>query len=110
MSGPAASASVASAPRSVARSFRFLIGTAVVFFVVLLATSWLASFRDLRSAHAREALLLKRIERTEIRNLALEQRIDRLRDDPLMLERLAREQLGLVREGEVVVVFPEETD
>lgn len=94
-------------PRSVAKSFRFLLGSAVVFFLVLLATTWIASVRDLRRAHAREALLQERIRKTELRNQALEQRIERLRDDPLMLERLAREQLGLVREGEVVVVFPE---
>jgi cell division protein FtsB len=94
----------------VAKSFRFLLGGAVVFFLVLLATSWVASFRDLRRAHAREALLLERIRTTEIRNQELELKIERLRDDPLMLERLAREQLGLVREGEIVVVFPEETD
>ncbi len=104
-----ASASVGSAPRSVASSFRVLLGSAVVFFLVLLASSWVASLRDLRSAHRREALLLERIETTELRNQELEQKIERLRDDPLMLERLAREQLGLVREGEVVVVFPEES-
>ena len=103
-----ANASAGTAPRSVAKSFRFLIGSAVLFFLVLLATSGVASIRDLRRAHEREALLLERIKSAEIRNQELQLRIERLRDDPLLLERLAREELGLVREGEVVVVFPKD--
>ena len=38
---------------------------------------------------------------------AVERRIRRLRRDALLLERLAREELGLAREGEVVFVLPE---
>jgi cell division protein FtsB len=32
--------------------------------------------------------------------------IDRLRGDPLYIEKLAREELGYVREGETVLKFP----
>jgi cell division protein FtsB len=32
--------------------------------------------------------------------------VQRLRDDPLYVEKLAREDLGLVREGETVLKFP----
>ena len=40
----------------------------------------------------------------------LRERIDRIENDPAMLERLAREDLGLVREGDVVIVLPEEDE
>ena len=109
MNAPAASGPIETSPRAGGRSFRLLLGSAVAVFLVLLATSWFASFRDLRRANAREALLQERIETAETRNQELRQRIERLRDDPILIESLAREQLGLVREGEVVVVFPEET-
>ncbi len=32
--------------------------------------------------------------------------VERVRNDPLYLEKLAREDLGLVREGETVLKFP----
>lgn len=41
-------------------------------------------------------------------NEKLRENIDRLRKDDLYLERLAREELGLVREGEIIYQFPSE--
>lgn len=35
--------------------------------------------------------------------------VDRLRHDPLYIEKLAREELGMVREGETVLKFPSRT-
>ncbi|PYN77172.1 MAG: hypothetical protein DMD96_23905 [Candidatus Rokuibacteriota bacterium] len=32
--------------------------------------------------------------------------VDRLRTDPLYIEKLAREEMGMVREGETVLKFP----
>ena len=32
--------------------------------------------------------------------------VDRLRNDPLYIEKLAREDMGMVREGETVLKFP----
>jgi cell division protein FtsB len=32
--------------------------------------------------------------------------VDRLRHDPLYIEKLAREEMGMVREGETVLKFP----
>ena len=36
----------------------------------------------------------------------LTQTVDRLRNDPAYVEKLAREELGMVREGETVLKFP----
>ncbi len=36
----------------------------------------------------------------------LSRTVDRLRHDPLYIEKLAREEMGMVREGETVLKFP----
>ena len=36
----------------------------------------------------------------------LSRTVDRLRNDPLYIEKLAREEMGMVREGEIVLKFP----
>jgi cell division protein FtsB len=38
----------------------------------------------------------------------LRSRVSNLRDDPAAIERLARDELGLIRQSEVVFQFPEE--
>jgi cell division protein FtsB len=93
-----------------AGSSRLLAGAVLLFLLLLLAAAGARGGRDLAAARAREALLEQRIAATEERVAALRQRIQRLRDDPLTLERLAREELGMVRPGDVVIVLPPEPD
>ena len=38
----------------------------------------------------------------------LNRTVDRLRDDPALVEQIAREDLGMVRPGEKVLKFPQE--
>ena len=40
------------------------------------------------------------------RQAELARTVDRLRNDPLYVEQIAREQMGMVREGETVLKFP----
>jgi cell division protein FtsB len=80
---------------------------AVAFLLLLLGVAGARSWRDLDRARDRQADLELEIEQTEERIETLERRIQRLRRDPLLLERLAREELNLVREGEVVFMLPE---
>ncbi|HEX2645300.1 MAG TPA: septum formation initiator family protein [Thermoanaerobaculia bacterium] len=87
-------------------SFRPVVGAAVGLFIVLLAIASLKSYRDLESARARQRLLETRIEETQSRIDHLKVRIERLRTDPGTLERLAREDLGMVRPGDVVIELP----
>lgn len=87
-------------------SFRPVLGAAVGLFVALLAIASLKSYRDLESARTRERLLETRIEETTSRIEHLRVRIDRLRTDPGTLERLAREDLGMVRPGDVIIELP----
>jgi cell division protein FtsB len=88
-------------------SFRPVLGATVLLVLALLAIAGLKSSRDLESARARERLLEKRIAATRAESERLRVRIDRLRHDPGMLERLAREDLGMVRPGDVIVELPE---
>ena len=78
----------------------------VVLFLTLLGAAGLKSYRDLQAARARETQLETRIEETRRGIDRLRGRIDRLRVEPAMLERLAREDLGLVRPRDVVIELP----
>jgi cell division protein FtsB len=88
-------------------SFRPVLGAAVVLFLALLAVAALKSYRDLASARAHQHLLERQIQETVARSEWLRSRIDRLHHDPGMLERLAREDLGMVRPGDVIIELPE---
>ena len=88
------------------RPIRSVTVAAVLFLVVLLGTVGARSFQDLERARGRQAELQEKIEEAEIRIEALDRRIRRLRSDPLLVERLAREELGLAREGDVIFVLP----
>jgi cell division protein FtsB len=98
----------ASAPRPAARGFPVLLALGVVAALAILSVAGLRSYRHLAAQHAEERRLEQSIADTEERLEALRRRIRRLRDDPVTWERLAREELGLVRPGELVVVFPDD--
>jgi cell division protein FtsB len=85
---------------------RPVLGAVVLLFLMLLGAAGLKSYRDLTAARARERQLETRIEDTRHGIDRLRSRIDRLRNDPAMLERLAREDLGLVRPRDVVIELP----
>ena len=88
-------------------SFRPVLGAAVLLAFALLAIAALKSNRDLQAARAQERTLKEKIAATRAESERLQVRIDRLRHDPGMLERLAREDLGLVRPRDVVIELPD---
>jgi len=87
-------------------SFRPILGAAVLLFVAVLATAGVKSYRDLEAARRHKDLLESRIKGTETEIARLRGKIERLRSDPGTLERLAREDLGMVRPGDVVIELP----
>lgn len=91
-------------------SYRPVLGATVVLFLVLLGIASLKSWRDLEAARGRELRLETQIRETETRIEQLRGRIERLRADPGSLERFAREDLGMVRPGDVVIVLPDNSD
>jgi cell division protein FtsB len=96
-------------PEAPARSdsFRPVLGATVFLVFALLAIAALKSNRDLEAARSRERMLTSQIAATRASSERLKVRIDRLRHDPGMLERLAREDLGLVRPSDMIVELPE---
>ncbi|HYN21242.1 MAG TPA: septum formation initiator family protein [Thermoanaerobaculia bacterium] len=89
-------------------SFRPVVGATVFLFVALLGIAAWKSSRDLSAARERERLLETRIEATNDLIEELRGRIERLRTDPGTLERRAREDLGMVRPGDVIIELPVE--
>lgn len=89
---------------------RALWAALVTLLLLLLGSGALKGWRDLDAARTRERELAGRVAAAEERIALLRERIVRLRDDPATLERMAREQLGLVRPRDVVVVLPPETE
>lgn len=89
-------------------TFRSLLRVAVMTLLLLLAVAGFKSWRDLSVARAHETELEERIDETERSIQVLERRIERIRSDPAMLEQLAREELGWVRDGDLVIVLPDE--
>lgn len=91
------------------RSLRPLLGGVGVFVcLAVLATAGLKSYRDLEKARAHESELEAAIAAANGRLEVLARRGELLESDPQTLERLAREQLGMVRPGDVVIVLPDE--
>lgn len=88
-------------------SFRPVLGAAVLLAFALLAIAALKSNRDLQAARFHERTLKEKIAATRAESERLQVRIDRLRHDPGMLEKLAREDLGLVRPRDVVIELPD---
>jgi cell division protein FtsB len=85
-----------------------VVAAAVFVFVALLGIAAWKSSRDLAATRERERLLENRIEATHERIEELRGRIERLRTDPGTLERRAREDLGMVRPGDVIIELPVE--
>ena len=88
--------------------YRSYLAAAVLLVLGLLLTAGLASYRDLARARNLESNLERQIRDTDLRIQQLREEIDRIRHDPMTLERRAREDLGMVRPGDVVVVLPPE--
>ena len=76
--------------------------------VLVLGIAGTRSYRDLLAVKNREAEIRQGIVGAEQRIEALERQIDALENDPATLERLAREDLGLVMPGDVVILLPDD--
>lgn len=88
--------------------FRPLLVLGALVLGVVGGAAWWSSYRDLATAREREAVLEERIRETQGRVDELRDRVERLRSDPATIERVAREEMGLVRPGDVVIVLPKD--
>jgi len=87
-------------------SLRPVLGASVLLFLTVLGIAGVKSSHDLEAARQRKQMLETRIQASETEIDRLRSRIERLRSDPGLLERLAREDLGMVRPGDVVIELP----
>jgi len=87
-------------------SFRPVLVASVLLFLAVLGITGVKGSHDLTAARQRKRTLETRIESTEAEIDRLHSRIERLRSDPGLLERLAREDLGMVRPGDVIIELP----
>jgi cell division protein FtsB len=85
-----------------------VLGASVLLFLTVLGIAGVKSSHDLQAARQRKQMLETGIQGTQTEIDRLRTRIERLRSDPGMLERHAREDLGMVRPGDVVIELPRE--
>jgi len=83
-----------------------------VFGLLTVAMLLLAVFNDKGAlqVHARSEKLTdiqSDVQKLEAENQQLNQEIEALREDPATIEKIAREELKLVKPGEVVLASPE---
>ena len=92
------------------RSLSTLIGLGLILVLLLLAKAGTENYAELSELAEREAELEFELEEARQRVDGLRRTVVLLQDDPVVLERLAREELGLVRPGDTVVVLPRTDD
>ncbi len=87
-------------------SARFLLTAGLVTVLLLLVVSGIRGYQDLVTAQSRAHELQSRIDATQARITQLKRDVEALRTDPEMVERVARIELGMVRDDEVVFILP----
>ena len=92
------------------RSLTTLIGVGLIVVLLLLSRGGAESYSNLTTLAERQAALEIELDETRLRVDRLKERVELLQDDPVILERLAREELGLVRPGDTVIVLPQAED
>ncbi len=82
---------------AISRRIGILIGTAAVLAVV-----FLPSYLRLQSLKAKNAAYERKIRELRMARIRLEEERRLLEEDPVYLEKVAREKMGLIKEGEVI--------
>ena len=92
------------------RSLSTLIGVGLILVLLLLVKAGTENYSGLAELADRESELEIDLEEARLRVESLRRNVALLQDDPVVLERLAREELGLVRPGDTVIVLPRTDD
>ena len=73
----------------------------IAFFFYIIASEH--GFLDLRSLKQQKAELVRENRRLKQENIAISTEIDRLRHDPAYIESIARHELGMIGENEIIL-------
>jgi cell division protein FtsB len=80
-------------------------GVGFLLFVLTLASFFgKRGLIEIYRTKRRQEVLLQKIEQLETKKGKLERDIEELRNNPKAVEKKAREKLGLVKEGEIVII------
>lgn len=82
-----------------------LLGCAALAYVLFGPSAYPA----IRRLTAEKAGLETEVETLEKRQEELRKKAKRFQEDPRLVERRAREDLGMVREGETVIIIPDKS-
>ncbi|MDP8213070.1 MAG: septum formation initiator family protein [Candidatus Zapsychrus exili] len=74
----------------------------IFIFAFLILAVFIPSYFVMCNKKARIAEYEKQIQRLKIKNVELAEERRKLEDDPVYLEKVAREKMGIVREGETI--------
>jgi len=84
----------------------FLLGA--IILVGLLSLFGERGLMEVFLLRSRSKAIQEEIRRLRQENSSLAERIKRIHEDPYYLEQLARRELGMIREGEILFIFPSE--
>ena len=85
--------------QSILLSISILVLTALLFFIIVSEHGLL----DLRLLKQEKAKLVQENNRLTKENLAISIEIDRLKHDPAYIEDIARHELGMIGENEIIL-------
>ena len=85
--------------QSILLSISILVLTALLFFIIVSEHGLL----DLRLLKQEKAKLVQENNRLTKENLAISIEIDRLKHDPAYIENIARHELGMIGENEIIL-------
>ena len=89
-----------------AARWRWRWAAGLLVLLVALAVAGERSVRRFWNLRGEVDRVQREIQRLEAENEELSRTVDRLRDDPSVIEKIAREELGMVKPGEKVLRFP----
>ena len=87
--------------------FALLFGASVLVANALVGENGLVDALEARNRHR---VLTDDVDRLRLENARLRQTAKRLREDPRAVEEVARGELGLIKPGELVLLFTDEQD
>ena len=87
------------------RLTRFIVPAALLIAAYYAIFGGEHTFFDLRRARADREVEAAELVRLKQANDSLKALVDSLQSDPVLLERLARERFGMIRDGEVLYRF-----
>ena len=87
---------------------KIIIGGVSVLFLFILLIMVIAGengFLDLNRLKKEKAELVEQARDIELKNLTLYRKVERLKNDPVYIENVARQELGMIGKGEVILKF-----